>query len=300
MISLRDRILLLRAVDGVRGIDDDGLLMLAEQSTVRAYGAGDVIREGGALPRILALVVSGQVSVTSRTLPAAVLTARASFGVLEAIAEVGADRVVADVDTTLLEIPVSLFRAVLAESFSLVRSTLRSIGTELAVLQRGLPVFPEQTTSPRPGIYFDRPRTIVERLIELRQGSFAGIDIEALGDVTRRMKEVRLPAGHVFWTTGEEPAFALHVDYGLVRCTTLASESVEVGCSAVLGIVDLCSARPRTYEARAQSAIIAQTIDREDFFLVAEMHMSLSLGMLRDLARQLLAVGTGEAVHGRG
>lgn len=287
--ALRNRMLLLRSVESLRGLDEQGLTLFAEHATNRIYRQGDVLTTEDEQPRTIGIVIEGQVTVARTNKPSYVAKRGDGFGMLAVMAATTTGRIVADVDTVTLEIPVAAFRVALEENFSLLRNCLRMMGATLSRARHHLPMDPSSAGPVDVGEYYTQPRTLPEQLIELRRGPFQQMNVEALVDLARRMTERRVPAGHVFWSAGELSTHALHVEYGRVRCTAPDGQHVDVGHDFTLGVMDVWSGQTRSYEARAETPIIAYHIDYEDFLVITEMHVSVGLDMLRGIARQYLA-----------
>src|SRR6478609_6147080 len=71
-IGLRDRVLLLRSLELLRGLDDDGVHLLAEHAHNRVYRKGKVLSREGEQPTSFHIVVEGGVTVTRQGRTAAV------------------------------------------------------------------------------------------------------------------------------------------------------------------------------------------------------------------------------------
>lgn len=194
----------------------------------------------------------------------------------------------AAVDTQTLEIPVAAFRVAMEENFSLLRNALRMIGLTLLKARGSLPADPASPPSVDPGVYFERPKTLAERLVELRQGPFESMNLDALVDLSRRMVECRFPAGHLFWAVGDPSNYSFHVDYGRVRCTARDGSTMDVGNNFTLGVMDVWASHPRSYEARAETDVIGYRVSYEDFSIILEMHPQVGLELLRTLARVMV------------
>jgi CRP-like cAMP-binding protein len=285
--GLRDRVLLLRAVENFTGLDEDGLTLLAEHARSRAFRKGEVIMEAGGPARSIHIIVEGQVTLTRKRSPL-VMRDGSSFGVLSVIAGAPTARVVADVDTRTLEIPAAAFNIAIEENFSMLRNALRQIGLTLLRARGRLPADPRNAPAVNIGTYFPRTKTLAQRLMELRTGPYATMNLDALVDLARRMVEWRVPAGHVFWSVDEPSNFALHVDYGRVRCTAADGSSMDVGSNFTLGVMDSWASTPRSYAARAETDLIGYRIADEDFFSIMEMHNEVGLDMLRNIARDIV------------
>lgn len=288
MTEIRDRLLLLRSLEEFGGLDDEGLLLLVENARERSYRAGEYLVRAGDEPSVIHVVIEGQVVIKRPRLPDAVIKQRRGFGLLNVMAEARTQDAIAEIDTRTLEIPVKGYRSALEENFSLLRNALRFLATLLSRMRHRLPADPKRPPKADIGDYYDRPRTLVEQLIELRKGPFVHMNIDALVDLARRMVEVRVPAGHRFWKAGDPCTYALHVEYGRVHCTIPSGESVDVASDFTLGVMDLWGGLPRSYDAVAETDIIAYRIEYEDFLVISEMHIQVALDMLKGLANQYL------------
>lgn len=298
MTRIRDRLLLVRSLEEFDGLDDDGLLLLVENARERSYRAGEYLVRTGDEPTSIYIVIEGQVVLRRPNLPDTVIEQRRPFGLVTALADARSQDAIAEIDTRVLEIPVKGFRSALEENFSLLRNALRFFSVLLARKRHRLPADPKHPPELSLGTYYEKPRTLVEQLIELRKGPFVHMNIDALVDLARRMVEVRVSAGHVFWRAGDPSTYVLHVEYGQVKCSTPAGEEVTVGSDFTVGVMDLWVGQPRSYEVIAQTDIIAYRIDYEDFLVICEMHTPVALDMLRGFAQLYLAMDGGEAVRG--
>jgi CRP-like cAMP-binding protein len=129
---------------------------------------------------------------------------------------------------------------------------------------------------------------MVQRLLDLRQSPFGQLNLEALVDMARGMKEVRYPAGHLLWSAADPSTHSLHIDAGCVRCTAPDGRSVLVGHGFTIGVLDVWGAHQRVYEARAETPLVAARIDFESFLALLEAHPEVGLELLRGFARVLL------------
>ena len=248
-----------------------------------------MISNAGDTPQAITIVMAGRVTLTREGRSELVIERGGGFGLLTVMAESVSARAVAIAETVVLEIPAAAFRAALEENFSLLRQALRTMSASLFAARGRLPADPTKPLNPELGEFFEKPRSLVENLLALRKGAFVDMDIDALVDLTRRMVEVRVPAGHVFWAAGEPATYALHVEYGRVRCTVPEGPHVDVGHDYTIGVMDVWSGESRGYEARAETQTIAYQIEYEDFLAVTELHVSVGLDMLREMTREYLA-----------
>ena len=285
--GIRDRVLTLRSYPMFEGLDDDALLLLAEHGAPALYSDGDVISPEGEPTRSLCLVVEGEILVSRQGQVLTVRKAGDAYGGLPLLARVPSTLAVAVGNTFTLEIPATAFEAALTQNFSLLRTTLRQLGTSVLAMRGNLPSLSNNPSAVDEGSYYEQPRTLVERLINLRQGNFRHMNMEALIDLARSMVELRLPAGTLLWSAGDPSTHALHIDVGRVRCTERDGRSASVGHGFTIGVLDVWSGS-RVYEARAETPLIAFRIDIEGFLALLEAHPEVGLDLLRGFARDLL------------
>jgi CRP-like cAMP-binding protein len=194
---------------------------------------------------------------------------------------------VAQGDTRTLEIPGAAFEAALTENFSLLRNTLRQLGAAVLAQRGNLPADPARPLTVNHQPYYEEPRTLVERLIQLRREPFGRMNLDALVDMARGMIDVRFPPNTLLWSIGDPSTHALNVDHGSVRCTAPDGRQVTVGHGFTLGVLDVWS-RTRVYEVRSETPIIAYRIEFESFLALLEKHAEVGLELLRGFARDLL------------
>jgi CRP-like cAMP-binding protein len=279
---------MLRAQPMFEGLDDDGLLLMAEHGRSARYRDGEVISVEDEPSRAVYLVRSGEIVVSRRGRVVTTRKAGDAYGGLPLLAREPSTLAVACGETHTLELPAALFEAALVENFSLLRNTLRQLGRSVLELRGNLPANPDKPPAVDEGTFYERPRTLVERLIQLRQREFGRMNLDALVDLARRMVDVRYAAGQLLWSVGDSSSHALNIDAGRVRCTTPDGRSVVVGRGFTIGVLDVWS-RARVYEVRAETPVIAFRIDFEGFLALLETHPEVGLDLLRGFARDVLA-----------
>jgi CRP-like cAMP-binding protein len=286
-VGIRDRVLMLRAYPMFDGVDDDALLILAEHGTSARYGDGEVITQEGELPRALCLVIEGEILVSRQGQVLSTRQAGDAYGGLPLLAHQPSTLAVAVGRTATLEVPAPAFEAALTQNFSLLRTTLRQLGSSVLGMRGNLPVDPNRQGEIAEGSYYVEPLSLVQRLIQLRQGGFRHMNMEALIDLARSMIEIRYPAGALLWSTGDPSTHALHVDVGKVRCTESDGRHATVGRGFTIGVLDAWTGF-RVYEARAETPLIAFRIDVESFLALLEANPEVGLELLRGFAQDLL------------
>jgi CRP-like cAMP-binding protein len=288
-LGLRDRVLLLRATPMFEGLDDDGLLLLAEHGRAGVYRDGEVIAPEGVPARQVYLVEQGEIVVSRGGRWITTRKAGDAYGALPLLAREPSTLAVAHGDTRTLEVPAPAFEAALSENFSLLRNTLRQLGAGVLAMRGNLPADPGHPPAACEGPYYAEPRSLVERLIQLREQPFGRMNLDALVDMARQMVDVRFPAGALLWSVGDPSTHALNIDYGTVRCTAPDGRHVTIGRGFTLGVLDVWG-RSRVYEVRTETPVIAYRIEFERFLALLEKHPEVGLELLRGFALDLLAV----------
>jgi CRP-like cAMP-binding protein len=289
--SVRDRVLLLKSLPSFAALDDDAAVMLAEHARARRFRAGETLLvEGEPVPRVY-ILIDGQVTSMRKGIRVATVQRSRGVGFISALAgDTNGVHVVADHDTLTLEIPAEALVNAFEENFSLARNSLRLSAAALVKKRGNLPAPADRPPPFDMGTWRDRPRTLVELLIEMRDGSrlYKKSNLDALIAVARKTTEIRADAGDVFWNIGDRSTFWIRPDYGRVRCTSADGRFVDVGKRFVLGIMDSLGQVDRSYAARAETQVIAYRLELEPFLTVLETHYELAREMISVVATALL------------
>jgi CRP-like cAMP-binding protein len=286
--GLRDRVLALRSQPIFAPVDDDGLLLLAEHARSAIYRDCEVIVPEGEPQRGIFIVTEGTLLVSYRGGPVAVWNAGTAFGTLALLARKPSALAVAGGETRIIEVPGPVFEQALDTNNSLLRGALAVMGADVLKARGNLPVDPSVPRQLDEGPYYPDPKSMVERLLQLRTGTFGYMNLEALVDLARQMKEVRYPPGHLLWSAGDFSTHSLTIDYGRVRCTAPDGKHVDVARGFNIGVMDVWGARRRAYDARAETEVIGYRVEFESFLTLLESHVEVGQEVLRGFARTLL------------
>jgi CRP-like cAMP-binding protein len=288
--GVRDRLLAVRSLGILEGLDDDGALLLAEYSKLTTFEPEQEVTSADDEPESVYIVLEGRILVPRPSGTPMVIDNGRGVGVIGILANSGKGiRSIAEVETRALEISKDVFFAAVDESFSIARNLLKVLAGML-LDQRG-PLPTEADALPAEPVVSDgtEPRTLVERVIELsRTGIFIGANLDAIFDMARVMRQVRVPAAHVFFAVGDKARTVVRVLDGTIRCTAGDGTSVEAVTGLMLGGLAAISGRRHAYEARALTEVVAYEINFEDFLLVLEAHPELTMRMLRTMATLLM------------
>ena len=106
-VGIRDRVLALRSQPMFAGLDDDGLLLLAEHGRSASYADGEVIAVEDEAPRAVYLVVEGEAVVSRHGRHITTRKAGDAYGALPLLAREGSTLAVARGETRTLEFPAA-------------------------------------------------------------------------------------------------------------------------------------------------------------------------------------------------
>ena len=203
--TLRERLLLLRAMEALRALDESSLILLAEHARVRRFRAGDiVIAEGGPIDAVH-LVTSGQITVTVSGKTIAVVGPGYGAGFAPLLARIPTGvRAVADVATQTLEIAAEVLLDVYEQDFAFIRNVMRLQSRSILGVRDGLPADPANPPAVDLGTWRDVERTLVERVLAIHaQPIFQGASLDAVIELVRSDVEVRYAAGDRIWAAGD-------------------------------------------------------------------------------------------------
>jgi CRP-like cAMP-binding protein len=289
-IRVRDRVLQLRAMPGFAELDEDALVLIAEDARQRFFDRGEhLLREGRPVDRVH-LVATGRVR-TSRGGRHLGDVSEGDVGLLPVLAgDTRGLEAIALQPTATLEVPAEAVHRNLQESFAIARNTLRRLGRRILDQQGHLPVDPEAASSDVDvGMWRTRELTLVEKLLLLRATPMGRVaNLDAAAELVRAMVEVRIDEGDVLWELGEPTTSWVRIEYGRVRCTAADGRSVDVGAGFVLGILDGWGDLPRSYGAVACTKVVLQRMDLAAHLAVLETHTGVAAQTTRFLARTLL------------
>ncbi len=286
--SLRDRVLLMRAQPMFEGLDDEGMLLLAEHGRIARYHHGEVVSAEGEPSQAVFLITQGELVVSSGGKELMVRRSGDAYGGLPLLARQPSTLAVARGELRVLEVPAAAFENALTENYSLLRNTLRMMGSGVLAIRGSMPVDVNAERTIDEGVWREEPRPMVERLIALRKSPFGQLNLEALVDMARGMIEVRYPADHLLWAVDDPSTHSLHIEAGRIRCSAPDGRTADVGAGFTIGVLDGWGARKRVYEARTVTPVIAARIDFEAFLALLEAHPEVGLELLRGFARELM------------
>jgi CRP-like cAMP-binding protein len=299
--GIRERLLLLKALPNLQGLDEAAQAILASHTIERIFKPGDVlVRENQPL-KAGYIVVEGMVHVRREGYVTARID-KGGVGFLSILAQDprGVEAVAIEKSRTL-ELPVEALNTAYEENFSYMRNTLKLVASSLLSKRDSLPRRADEGEDAPMGEWYDRPKTLVEKIIDAttRAGIMSGMNLDAVIDWSRASREIRAEPGHRFWKTGDKGTHTLLIDYGRIRCSA-EGRSCVVGTPYALGSLDPLCDRPRAYDAVADTKVIALAFDGDDWMTVIENHRRLGLNLLKALSVQLLRLQLEDAKREQG
>jgi CRP-like cAMP-binding protein len=269
--SVRDRVLLLRSLPGFSPLEDHALSLLAEHMRVRACKDGETLLSLGEPVHHAYVVLEGRVRWRRKDRATALAQRMDVVGWITLMARDadGIEAITAG-DAVVLELPAEALEHALEDDFGIARNSMRLGATALLRSRDNLPS-PDPAPPFEMGVLRPERRTIVERLIDMRRAPlFKRANAEALIELLRSSREVRLEPGTTVWRIGEPSTYWLLLEYGRVRCTNAAGRTQEIGAGFLIGIMDSLAKEQRTYDVVTDTLVVANRIELESCFGVVE------------------------------
>jgi CRP-like cAMP-binding protein len=290
-IGTVERVLFLKRIPWLSGLDAHDLATLAEYARERPWSRGAVLLRAGEPVGAMHFVVDGRVKLRRRGRELGCATAGSAIGATLLLAEdaAGLDAV-ADGDTLTLALERESFLDVLEERFAIFRGVLRETARELVALFVRNPI----EAAPAPVVRGEEPRLpiegeldLVDRIVLLRsRRPFEAGSINALAELSQRLDDVRLPAGTVLWRRADRADRMMFVASGRVRCEPPEREAAFwMGPGQPLGTLELLGELPRWYDAVVEEAATVLEGEVEELLDVFEDNVDMGLVFLAYLTR---------------
>ncbi|MEO1173753.1 MAG: cyclic nucleotide-binding domain-containing protein [Myxococcota bacterium] len=284
--DLRSRFLQLRSMPFAAPLDDNALLLLSEHARYRRFKKGEALARSGRPIESMFVLVSGQVTATAHGHHLTTAGKNSAVGVTALLSrDPDGVTAIADEETEAIELPGEALFAAYREDFSLVRNVLRLQCRAILGRRNSLPTSTDDE-NPSPGTWRDGELTVVERVLRIRgSDTFANANLDAVFALARRSEEVRLEPGEALWRRGDPSLFWYQIEYGLVRCENAEGQQSVIGGKYALGIMDCWAESNRSYDAYAETAVIAQRTSLEAMLDVLETHHDLAMGIVAVVSR---------------
>lgn len=283
-----ERVLSFRSFPGLASVDPTTLASLADLATERTFPGGATLIEPGGRVRAMHLIRSGTVAVLREGRTLRRFGAGDFVGAIASLTrEAVGQQVVAETEVRTFEIDSREFLDVLEDSFSLLHAAL--IGILRSVLGARKSIFPDAGfAEPPPVKRPDAELGLAERVLFVRRLlTYGHAGVEAVAELAREMRALRIPEGQVLWEAGDHAPHALLVWSGSVGCTTPPGQTFRFGPDSVVGGIDSIAGEPRWYRAVAETDLLVLKSGAAELLDVLEDHPDMGLSMLRGAARIL-------------
>jgi CRP-like cAMP-binding protein len=286
-ISAVQRTLMLRTFPAFAQLGPEDLALLAAIARERRFRAGEVMHAPGAPVMAFHMVVDGRVQMYVDGAPLRVLEGKSVVGGLAALTgDPRGAHAVALSDILALEFDTEDIQDVYEDNFSIVNGVIRGLSTALRSIQIDAGGAQARRASRKLGtISGGRSLTLVDKMFFLRKTTnFGESSIEALAELATSARECRFAAGELIWRCGADADYSLMICSGVVSCQPEKGDAFEYEGGWVVGGLDSLAHKPRWYDARAVSDVIALHMSRSSLFDVLEDHTDMALVLVRGLA----------------
>jgi len=295
-----DRVLYLRTLEGLQNLSPAELASLADHARERFFRRGETLLEEGETPDCFYVVVEGEVEVSTGGVQLGVRTERQAVGLLSLLSgDEGGVQATARGNVLSLQFDADFVFDALEESFTVIQNLLRNTS------RRYLSLFQQVAAGTRVGHWDSevscpaRPLDLVERIVLLRRAPvFQNTSLDALGELSRQLVEVRQEAREVLWQIGDPSDALLIVVCGSVECQMADGGKMVAGPGFPLGSPEVHAGEPRWYRAVTLEHSVFLKSDSEILMDLMEDHVDMSMAFLGAIAGRVLALN--EQVHGAG
>ncbi len=144
----------------------------------------------------------------------------------------------------------------------------------------------------------DSSMDLVRRMVALhRCRAFPSTNMDALAELSRHLREVRIHPGVDVWNEGDtSESFMLVVSGGLVRESEDAGWREEFGPGEVVGRFEALGGLPRRSRLRAHAPTVALEVGLESLLDILEDHFNLAVDFTAELANELNRLAGGGPV----
>lgn len=275
------RLLVLRQQPGFADVDLAELATMAENLVEARFRAGDQVATPSSRVPALHLIVEGRLESAHET-----WGPRQAFGVLEVFAGRSVTApVTATVDTRTLQLGAADLAEIMEDNFGLLSNTRRGIARHLLAKRAGQPTWLRPAQAPRLVARAGHV-DLVERLILLRQQLPSG-RMQALAALAQAATEVRWEAGDTIRSAGDLADGALIILDGTIRGLRGAREHV-LAPNDMIGMLETLAERDHATTSIAATAVHALRIPAIAMVDVMEDHPDLALGLIAQLAGEVL------------
>jgi len=284
--------LALRTFQGFEDIPAERLAVIAEHTEAKRFDQGDYLFREGRPVTSMHMIIDGEVELRRHGHLLRRLQSRGTAGGLSMLARdpQGHDGVALR-DTTTLEIGLEDTEDIFEDNFDILYRVLGAMAADVIQVRRTIGATAGFGEDFQDGIACpSRPMNLVERMFFLRKSMVVAQGrINAIGDMARLAREVRLDRGDALWKAGEPPHDVVVLACGTVACSSGdGTQRFRFGPGDTLGGLDALAGTPHWYDAVAERQTVGLTLDIHGVADVWEDHIELPMELLRRMSAFML------------
>lgn len=287
-----ERTLYLRSLEPFSDMPLGDLAIFAQKARERFFRKGSTILRKEEELASFHHIVEGQVRVQGREYGDRVLGPNHGIGFLSFISRrnIGVDATT-ETDTTTLEFNGDDFNDILEDSFRILLHTMRAVANRTMSVRKksvdGEYFAPAENLPPPP----DRELDLFERLLYwTRGGAYQHRSMDAMIELAKASKEVRVEEGHRFWSEGQVSGHVKLILAGTVRCTVPDGRAFRCGPGYPLGNIESMAGQPRWFDAVAEGPMVLLDAETDAFLDVLENHSQMAIDFLAGMAAGLIRI----------
>jgi CRP-like cAMP-binding protein len=288
-----ERLLILRTFPGFAELAPEMVGVLADHTRERFFPAGSYLLRAGEPIDAIHFIVQGRVEMRRHGERYREMGPKSAVGGLAAFARDphGYD-VIALEDCVSLEERIDDAVDIFEDHFPILRGVMRALAREVMRLRRNddpKAGFVE-TDDPGPACPPD-PLDFVERMALIRESmTFAKTRVEAVADLARDAREVRMNAGETIWHEGDPPGDTYILVSGIVECRTDEGQRFRFGPGDVIGALDGMAMEPRWFTPTIIRDMVALKISSESMYDIFEDNFDIAMDLIEGMAIALMAM----------
>lgn len=290
-LGLLERVLHLKTLAQLQELPPEELGVVAQSVRERFFRPNAVVWRAGEPVGGVHLVVRGAVHVSGGEYGDARVGPQEALGLVSLLArsDAGLDAVAED-DTFTLEIDQETLLDVFEDHYTILLAQIRELALRSLEARRnvadGLYLAPGEG---RPRMDSNRPLTLIERLLYMRQGTaLRRANVDALVELASQSRECRYEPGTTLWRRGDASGHLDALVHGRVRCTLEDGRSFAAGPGYPLGNLESLCGVARWYEAVCETPVVSLRNETLHFLDIIEDHFDMAMDFVAALATGLI------------
>ena len=290
-VGRTDRLIALRQFPAFASLQPEDVQGFAFRAVERRYSPGERLLNEGEPIKNIAFVVRGEVTVERQGRLLRTYGPRSVVGGVGVLADdnQGYTCYARTVSTVLL-LSADEMLDIFEEHFIVARTALRGMASEILSMRRQLGSEGGfHTTEWEAEGEMPAPLDLVGRMAQLRRAMpFAGARLEALADLAREARELRLDEGDALWAEGDDSSSFLVLLWGKIHAQSSKGVQVTFGPGDIVGSLGALGQEKRWFTATCATPVLALRLEEDALLDVMEDHFDFALALIRTLARAQL------------